>query len=106
LDNFIWGRLFEGFLHGLKWKINQLFYSLYKLSIFPGFSFFAFNHPCPKCRIANPSIGSKVITEVKDLTFFHTRLKSPVPVYGRTGLVTSILRCLICDLSRFREKGV
>jgi len=41
----------------------------------------------------------------KGFNFFHIKSKSPVPVYGRTGLINSILRRLICDLSRFREKG-
>ena len=74
----------EGFFNGLKWQ----------------------NIGSKLVHRRGQCIARKVITEVKDLTFFHTKLKSPVPVYGRTGFVTSILRCLICDLSHFREKGI
>jgi hypothetical protein len=38
----------------------------------------------------------------KGFNFFHTKLKSPVPVYGRTGLVTSILCHLIGPICSFK----
>jgi len=46
--------------------------------------------------------GVCAVESVKDLTFFHTKLKSPVPVYGRTGLVTSILCHLIGPICCFK----
>jgi len=38
----------------------------------------------------------------KGFNVFHTKLKSPIPVYGRTGLVTSILSHLIGPICCFK----